>query len=85
MKCHAYMSYHRGMWINEGRPRGMLSVTFRLYKKATDKFRMTLLIRFMKQSYIIHWMQLLMLTKRYHRVLFEKMKKILGPSKSPIK
>ena len=36
------MSYHRGLWINEGRPRGMQFVTFRLYKKAKDKFRRTL-------------------------------------------
>ena len=41
-KCHADMSYHRGLWINEGRPRGMQFVTFRLYKKAKDKFRITL-------------------------------------------
>ena len=41
-KCHADMSYHRGLWINEGRSRGMQFVTFRLYKKAKDKFRRTL-------------------------------------------
>ena len=41
-KCHADMSYRRGMWINEGRPREMQFVTFRLYKKAKEKSRRTL-------------------------------------------
>ena len=46
-----------------------------------------MLIRFTKQSFIILWMQLVMLTKRHYGVLFEIKEEvaILGPSKSPIK
>ena len=88
-KCHADMSYHRGLWINEGRPRGMQFVTFRLYKKAKDKFRRTLQNAYSmyETSFIILWMQLVMLTKRHYGVLFEIKEEvaILGPSKSPIK
>ena len=48
-ECHSEMSYRRGMWIAEGRPRGMQFTTFQKYKQAKDIFRINL-----KKAYLIH-------------------------------
>ena len=48
-ECHSEMSYRRRLWLTDGRPRGMQFTSFRMYKKAKDKFRISL-----KKAYLKH-------------------------------